>query len=92
MDLNDVDELECLAWAVYDGVFLPRDPPMLTGYHDWQWIIAGTMIHLIYQGTTAGAHCPLCTVVLFSAKQATKEAMHDPSWHTRKAKPQAAQL
>ena len=34
MDLNDTDGLECLTWAIYDGVFLPMDPPMLTRYHD----------------------------------------------------------
>ena len=70
VDLNDVDGLEHLSWAVYDSVFLPKDPLMLTGYQDWQQIIAGTMLCLIYWGTTAGAHCPLCTVTLLNAKEA----------------------
>ena len=58
VDLNDMDGLECLAWAVYDGVFLPGNPPALTGHHDWQWIIVGTILRLVYWGATAGAHCP----------------------------------
>ena len=58
VNLNDVDSLEHLAWVVYDGVFLPWNPPTLTGYHDWQWIIAGTTLSLIYQGATAEVHCP----------------------------------
>ena len=58
VDLNDVDGLECLVWAVYDGVFLPGNPPALTGHHDWQWIIVGTILRLVYWGATAGAHCP----------------------------------
>ena len=30
VDLNDANGLKCLAWAVYDGVFLPGNLPMLT--------------------------------------------------------------
>ena len=73
VDLNDVDSLEHLAWAVYDGVFLPGNPPALTGHHNWQWIIAGTMLRLIYWGATVGAHCPPCTVALHNAEQAAKQ-------------------
>ena len=52
VDLNDMDSLEPLAWAV----------------HDWQWIIVGTTLRLIYQGATAEVHCPphaqsLCTTL-----------------------------
>ena len=32
--LSDVNSLECLAWAMYDGVFVPGDSPVLTGHHD----------------------------------------------------------
>ena len=73
MDLNEVNSLKHFVCTIYDGVFLSRDLPTLTGYHDWQQIIAGTMLHLIYWGTTADEHCPLCTVVLLNAEQATKE-------------------
>ena len=57
VDLNDADGLECLTWAFSDGVFLPGDLLMLTGYHDWQRIIAGTMLHLISLGATGDEHC-----------------------------------
>ena len=74
VDLNDADGLECRTWAIYDGVYLPRDPPMLPGYHDWQWIIARTMFCLIYQSATADEHCPPCTVTSLNAGQVVKEA------------------
>ena len=41
VDLTDVHDLEHLAWAVYDSVFIPGNPPMLTGHHDWSCIITG---------------------------------------------------
>ena len=69
-----MDGLECLAWAVYDGVFLPGDPPTLIGYHDWKWIIAGTALRLIYQEKTLGVHCPPCTVMSQNTEWAAKEA------------------
>ena len=72
VDLNDVDGLEYLAWAVYDGIFLPGNPLALNGHHDWQWIIAGTMLRLIYWGATVGTHFPPCTVTSHNAEQATK--------------------
>ena len=30
VDFTDVDDLECLTWAVYDGIFIPGDQPILT--------------------------------------------------------------
>ena len=27
VDLTEVDDLECLAWAVYNSIFVPGDPP-----------------------------------------------------------------
>ena len=61
VDLNDVHGLECLAWAVYDRVFLPGNPPVLTGHHDWQWIItlgphSDSSIGEQQQGCTAPMH------------------------------------
>ena len=86
VDLNDPDGLEHLAWVIYDGVFLPGDPPMLTGYHDWQWIIAGNMLRLIYRGPTADEHCPPCTVASLNAERAMKEATQQqgPTRHPKK--------
>ena len=55
VDLSNMDGLECLAWAMYDGIFIPGDPPRLTGHHDWSHIIAGMTLHLIYHGKTVGS-------------------------------------
>ena len=46
--LSNVNGLECLALAMYDGMFVPGDPPALTGHHDWSHIIAGTTLCLIF--------------------------------------------
>ena len=70
--LSNVNSLECLAWAMYDGVFVPGDPPVLTGHHDWSHIIAGTILHLIFCRKTPSEHCEPCTVASFNAKQATR--------------------
>ena len=72
VDLTDMDDLELLAWAVYDIVFIPGDPPILTRHHDWLCIITGTTLHLIFHGKTAGEHCPPCTVASFNTKQAMR--------------------
>ena len=48
VNLSDVNGLEHFAWAVYNGVYVPGDPLALTGYHDWECIIAGTTLHLIF--------------------------------------------
>ena len=70
--LSNVNGLECLAWAMYDGVFVPGDPPALTGHHDWSRIITGTSLCLIFHGKTPSEHCECCTVASFNAKQATR--------------------
>ena len=90
VDLNDVDGLVHLTWAIHDGVFLPGDLPTLTRYHDWQQIIARTMLHLIYWAAAADEHCPLCTVMSLNAEQAMKEATQQQGliWWTRKTKSQ----
>ena len=72
VDLSDVDGLEHLAWAVHKGMFIPGDPPRLTGLHDRSRIIAGMTLCLIYHGKTVGEHCPPCTVASFNAKHAMR--------------------
>ena len=72
VDLTDVDHLECLVWAVYDGIFIPGNPPRLTGHHNWSHIIVGMTLYLIYHGKTMEEYCPPCTVVSFNAKLATR--------------------
>ena len=58
VNLGDVDGLECLAWAIYDGVFVPGKPPRLTGHHDWAHIITRTTLCLIFHGKTMGGALP----------------------------------
>ena len=72
VNLSDVNGLECLAWAVYDGVYVPGNPLALTGYHDWEHIIAGTTLHLIFCGKTNIEHCKPSTIASLNAEQATK--------------------
>ena len=55
VNLNDKNGLEHLAWTVYNGIFIPGNPPMLTGHQDWSCIIAGMTLCLIYRGKTEGA-------------------------------------
>ena len=55
VDVDDEKGLEWLAWAIYDGVLLPRDPPQLQ--HDWVQIIVGTY-RLVFRGRNDFDHCP----------------------------------
>ena len=50
VDLRDVDGLEHLAWAMYNGVFMPGNKPALSGHYGWDCVVAGTLIHLIFLG------------------------------------------
>ena len=72
VNLSDVDGLEHLAWAVYNGVCMPGDPPDLTGHHNWECIIVGTTLCLIYHGRTNDEHCKPLTIAFLNAKQAMK--------------------
>ena len=57
-DLMDGEKgLKWLAWAIYDGVLLPGDPPHLQGQHDWVQIIAGTYC-LVFRGKSDFDHYP----------------------------------
>ena len=87
--LSDVNSLECLAWAVYNGVFVPGDPPALTGHHDWSCIIAGTTLCLIFHGKTPSKHCEPCTVTSFNAKQATRLTQQQGLPQPKRTKPHA---
>ena len=72
LNLSGVGGLEHLAWAVYDGVYVPGDLLALTGYHDWERIIVGTTLHLIFCGRTNGEDCKPSTIASLKAEQATK--------------------
>ena len=74
VNLNDVNGLECLAWAIYDGVYVPCDLPVLKGHHNWEHIITGTTLCLIFCGATNNEHCEPSMVASLNVKQATKLA------------------
>ena len=81
--------LEHLAWAVYDGVYMPGDLPDLTGHHDWERIIAGTTLHLIFCRRTNDEHFKPLTVASLNAEQATKLAQQQGLMKPGKRRPQA---
>ena len=72
VNLNDVNGLERLAWAIYDGVYMPSNLLALTGHHDWECIITGTTLHLIFRGVTNNEHCEPSMVASLNGKQAMK--------------------
>ena len=51
---------------------MPGDLPALTAHHDWERIIAGMTLYLIFHGATTNEHCKPLTVALLNAKQAMK--------------------
>ena len=67
VNLSDMEGLEHLAWTVYDGVYMPGNPPDLTGHHDWEHIIVGTTLCLIFHGRTNDEHCKPLTVASLNA-------------------------
>ena len=71
VSLDDVDSLKNLAWAMYNGVFVPGKPPVLIGYHNRSCIIFGITPHLIFCGKTSEEHYPPCKVASCWAKQAS---------------------
>ena len=44
----------------------------LSGHYDWNHAVAGTLIHLIFQGQTDKEHCVPMTIASFNAKWATE--------------------
>ena len=53
---------------------MPNNKPALPGYYDWDCVVAGTLIHLIFQGQTDEEHCGPATTASFKAKWAMKLA------------------
>ena len=60
VNLGDVGSLERLAWAIYDGKYVPADQLALSGTCDWACILNKAMTH-IFHGRTLWEHCPLRT-------------------------------
>ena len=61
--------LEQLAWAIYDGVFILG---RVSGYQDWDHIVADTLVPLIYQGEMVWDHCSPATIAGANAQRATE--------------------
>ena len=78
--LNNVNGLEGLTWAIYDGVYVPSDPPVLTGHHDWEHIIMRMTLHLIFHGATTNEHCEPLMVVSLNAKQTKLMQQQGLTW------------
>ena len=72
VDFQDADGLKCLSWAMYDRVFMPSNKLALSGHYDWDCVVAGTLICLIFRGQTDKEHCGPVTIASFNAKQATE--------------------
>ena len=88
VNLSDMDGLEHLTWAVYDGVYVPGNPPALTGHHNWERIIVGTTLHLIFCGRTNDKHCKPSTIASLNAEQATKLVWQQGLLQPGKRRPQ----
>ena len=56
LNVEDIHHLECLTWAVYDGVLLVDPQPELLGDHPWCIVLAGLQQH-IYRGCKDVANC-----------------------------------
>ena len=57
VNLGDVGNLERLAWAVYDEMYVPGSWPALSGPHNWARILDKVMTP-IFHGKTLWEHCP----------------------------------
>ena len=87
VDLQDANSFEHLAWAVYDGVFMPGNKLALSGHHDWDCVVAGTLIHLIFWGQTDKEHCGPATIASFNEKWAMELVQQQglPQYKERRA-------
>ena len=87
--LSDMNGLGHLAWAMYDGVFVPGNPPALTGHHDWSHIVRGQHSDLFSMEKPPSKHCESCTVASFNAKQATRLMQQQGLLWPKRTKPHA---
>ena len=68
VNLRDVKGLEHLALAINDGVYMPCNPPVPTGHLDLEHIIVGTILLLIFHGTSSNKHSGPLMVASHNAK------------------------
>ena len=64
--------LERLAWAIYDRVFIPGRVPDMLQYQDWDHIVVGILVPLIYQGEMVWDHCGPATIAGANTQRATE--------------------
>ena len=71
---------------MYNGVFVPGDKPALSGHYNWDCVVVGTLIHLIFQGQTDKEHCGPMTIASFNVKQAIELAQQQelPQYRERR--------
>ena len=68
---------------------MPGDLLDLTGHHDWECIIGGTTLHLIFHGRT-NEHCKPSTITSLNVEQAMKLVWQQGLLQPRKRRHQAA--
>ena len=59
---KDTMSLECLAWAVYDNLLVPRKSLSLSGFKSYGQVVQ-CLVDNVYRGLHS--HCPACTSALF---------------------------
>ena len=72
VDFQDVAGQELLAWAIHYGVLVLGRVPDMSGYQDWDCIVVGTLVPLIYQGEIVWDHCGPTTVAGANAQRVTE--------------------
>ena len=72
INFQDVAWLERLASAIYDRVFIPGRAPDMSGYQDWDCIVVGTLVSLIYQGKMVWDHGGPTTIAGANAQRGNR--------------------
>ena len=52
-------------------MFIPGRVPEMSGYQNWDCIVAGSLVPLIYQGEMVWDHCGPTTIARADAQRAT---------------------
>ena len=66
---------------------MPSNKPALSGHHDWDHVVAGTLICLIFWGQTDKEHCGPANIASFNTRWATELAQQQglPQYKERRA-------
>ena len=74
LNMDHLEHLECLTWAVYDSALLVGVQPNFPGNHPWCTVLAGLHKH-IYRDCDDVAHCPPHTLGSWDCQERI-EALH----------------